>query len=104
MPTTIAFCCGRCLDVKRAHYEPDACFACGARFDRGAPLAMLGIEIVVGATVDRVGVGVGVSAAPRERVDFLGEWTVETREIALAKFGVVEDQDAPGRAVDVGKL
>lgn len=41
----IGYVCGRCLVVREAHHHPDLCFRCGARFDRGAPLAMIHLDV-----------------------------------------------------------
>ena len=93
--TLVGFGCGRCLTVKPAAYHPDACFDCGARFDRGAALALVRVTVDVGMA--------GIAIAPD--VDFVGEWSVE-RQVAIveAVAKLFDEDDDALRPVDGGEL
>lgn len=69
----IATGCGTCGLVRGCHYVPDACFGCGARFHRGAPIVLMSFDIGLSRT------GAGVAVAPALDAEFLGPWTPERR-------------------------
>lgn len=69
----IAVACGTCSTVRRCHFVPDACFGCGARFYRGAPVALVSFDIGLRAS------GAGVSVSPTLDAEFVGAWSTERR-------------------------
>jgi hypothetical protein len=62
-----AFACGRCCAVAEAKHRPHACFRCGARFDRGAPHALVRVDI----DVDQLSLEIVI--APH--IEYRGHWT-----------------------------
>ncbi len=82
--------CGVCLESKPAHYEPTCCFSCGARFERGAPIALVTIEIGARSSGGQVFI-----ERPAHRVVFRGAWTGEFRDLAMIRIAVGEDDDGP---------
>lgn len=89
-----SFVCGTCFDAKPAHYEPTACFSCGARFSRGAPIAVVRLLVPVDGDVPR---------GAEQRVDFLGRWSFDARSLAMLRIAVGhEDDDTALDAVDGG--
>ena len=79
----VGYMCGDCADVQRAHYEPTACFVCGARFDREARLAL------VWCTFRVEGLGVGFDVEPEYR----GDWPDSARRKAAERLRVLHPLD-----------
>lgn len=82
MDEIVAITCGVCGDVRAAHWRPDFCGACRARFDLGAPVALVTLELGVATS------GGALELAPHYVCVFHGDsWTAETRESVEAMFG-----------------
>lgn len=78
-PAIISALCGTCLDSTEAHHSPSACFrGCGARFDRGAPLALVMMEI----SRD------GPAVTPTYEIDFRGTWSLDMRASVREALGL----------------
>lgn len=69
----IAVACGTCSTVRGCHFVPDACFGCGARFHRGAPIALVSFDLGIRAS------GAGVAVSPTLDAEFIGPWSAERR-------------------------
>lgn len=82
MTSTIGYACGRCLVVRKAHYRPDFC-GCGARFDRGAPLAMISVSIEAD--------GMAIDIAPS--VELFGDWPRDAADEITAAIAEMLDGD-----------
>lgn len=63
----VAIACGTCGDVRSAHWCPTACFQCGARYESGAPHALVRVDLEVSMT----------SLMPRLELDLIGAWSPE---------------------------
>jgi len=61
--------CGACGCEMEATQAPDFCGACRARFDKGAPLAMVYLDVSIA----------GVTIEPVTLIDYLGVWTAAQR-------------------------
>lgn len=80
MDEIVAYACP-CGEVRAAHWRPDFCGRCHARFDLGAPVALVLLELDV--TTSRG----ALELSPAYRVEYLGEWDVGARERVGALFG-----------------
>jgi hypothetical protein len=90
----VAYVCGECEDVRAAHWQPTFCGRCRARFDLGAPCALVRLEL--GVTTS----GGALELAPAYRVDVHGEWSAEARERVERMFGA-QHCDAPASKATV---
>jgi hypothetical protein len=77
----IAHACRNCRDIRATHHVPDACFQCGARFDKGAGVALVRLALDVET------IGGTLRVAPAYRVDFVGTWRPEERVYLERVFG-----------------
>jgi hypothetical protein len=80
--TVCAAACGYCGDVSRCDATPTACFKCGARFDRDAPLGLLSLDVDVGPDFQIQAV---------HRVELRGTW--DTAVAAEARRALLELAD-----------
>jgi hypothetical protein len=77
----IAAGCGSCGRVSGCHRTPDACFSCGARFNRGAPVAVLWLDLGEQPKEPNV-----ISIRPTLEAEFRGAWTQEIRARVESRF------------------
>jgi hypothetical protein len=73
----IAAICGCCSKAASGHHIPTVCFTCAARYDLGAPIAL--VEVEIGVT-------------ERINVRYVGSWTAE--RLAVVRQ-LVEGQHGP---------
>jgi hypothetical protein len=75
----IATVCGTCGRVHAAHFTPDFCGACHARFDRGAPIALLRLVLRTSSSQG------ALELSPGYEAEFRGPWSARIqREVAEA--------------------
>lgn len=77
----VAYACGVCEDVRAAHWRPDFCGRCRARFDLGAPCAIVRLRFEIAASDG------AIACTPSYAVEAIGPWRDDALERVREAFG-----------------